>query len=119
MDFALSEEQSLVAATLRRFLEKSGYDVRLAVDGEKGLGVVREGGVDLVLLDIQMPGIDGLAFMREVRKEAPGLAVLMVTAVYDRDQAAEAMRLGASDYITKPIDFNQLEVSLKAKLASI
>ncbi len=67
---------------------------------------------DLMLLDINMPGIDGMEVLRRVRQFNDKIGIIMVSGIKDESEAKEAIKKGADDYITKPIDFNHLEESL-------
>jgi diguanylate cyclase (GGDEF)-like protein/PAS domain S-box-containing protein len=92
---------------LSRRLERKGYRVTVAAGGEQALAALDAGGYDLVLLDVEMPGMSGFDVMGRLRKRwSPAeLAVIMVTARSDGADIVEAFRLGANDYVTKPIDF--------------
>ncbi|MEM9553361.1 MAG: protein kinase [Acidobacteriota bacterium] len=92
---------------LARRLERKGYRVLEAGDGETALRLAAESTVDLVLLDIMMPGMDGVEVLRHLRAErGPSeLPVIMQTARTDSDSMVEALEVGANDYVTKPIDF--------------
>ena len=91
---------------LRR-LQRSGFQVLAASNGPEALELVRRGGVDLVLLDIMMPGMTGLDVLRTLRatRSTAALPVVMVTAKIDREDIVEALSLGANDYVTKPVDY--------------
>jgi DNA-binding response OmpR family regulator len=90
-----------------RRLERSGFQVLAASSGPEALEVVRRGGVDLVLLDIMMPGMTGLDVLRTLRatRSTAALPVVMVTAKTDSEDVVEALSLGANDYVTKPVDY--------------
>ena len=86
-----------------------GHEALEAETGERGLALARENGIDLVLLDIRMPGMDGMEVLKEMKRTAPSLPVIMVTAMDRAESAIEAMRFGAYDYLTKPITRGALE----------
>ena len=92
---------------MARRLERSGYRVLSAASGPEALELVRRGSVDLVLLDIMMPGMTGFDVLRTLRatRSSAALPVLMVTAKTDSDDVVEALSLGANDYIFKPVDY--------------
>ena len=92
---------------LSRRLERKGFHVLTAVDGMQALDTLAGSAVDLVLLDVMMPGITGLDVLRAIResKSAIELPVIMVTAKDESADIVEALELGANDYVTKPIDF--------------
>ncbi len=106
---------------LSRRLERRGYDVLRAEGGEQALEIVAKEPVDLVLLDIMMPGMDGIEVLRRLR-QARGqteLPIIMQTAKTDSEDVVEALDLGANDYVTKPIDFPvvlaRVETQLRGK----
>jgi adenylate cyclase len=104
---------------LEAILTPRGYDVRAASSGEEALAAIDEGGVDLVLLDIVMPGMDGYEVCRAIR-ERPATAylpVVMVTASGD-EQKIKALEVGADDFLTKPVNKNEL-LARVASLARI
>src|SRR5262245_61822669 len=90
------------------------YAVVDVADGATAVGIIRERRVDLVLLDILMPDVDGLEILQEIRSIAPQLPVIMMTAVRTVVTAVAAMKLGAADYITKPF----VDASLLAAIRS-
>ncbi|MEO0326362.1 MAG: response regulator, partial [Myxococcota bacterium] len=92
---------------LARRLRKRGYEVHTAPDGDEALHMVEGTEYDLVLLDIMMPGTDGMEVLRRLRTSyaQAELPILMATAKTDSSDVVEALRLGANDYVTKPIDF--------------
>ena len=108
-----------IRKTLSRIIAGWGYDVEEATDGNDALRHVAQHKPALVLLDIQMPGMGGLEFLKKAHEASPDLAIIMVTGVEDEQQARKAMELGAADYIVKPFDFDYLQTSVKAKLATI
>lgn len=108
---------------LRRRFGKLGYAVTEAVDGEAALKIIESEAFDCVLLDIMMPGIDGLEVLRRVRqtKSEAQLPVIMVTAKSASEDVVEALLMGANDYITKPVDMEvagaRVEMQLRRKRA--
>jgi two-component system response regulator AtoC len=89
-------------------LERDGYDVHTAEDGEQALTILKEHHIDLVITDLRMPRIDGMELLRRVQKIDTDLPVVMITAHGTVDNAVEALKTGAFDYLTKP--FDQVEV---------
>ena len=102
------DDEESVRWALRKALERANYRVDLAADGPTGLQAAEEPGVDLALLDVRLPGRDGLDVLREIRKRRPDLPVIMMTAYGTLQVAVEAMRLGAYDYIGKPFDMDEV-----------
>jgi len=97
-----------VRKLLKRFLEVDGYRVCLASDGAEGLAWLKRESVDLILLDLKMPGMNGPAFLHEFRKEQGTLPVIVVTGYPDSDLMLEAMKYGPLTLIAKPIDREQV-----------
>jgi nitrogen regulation protein NR(I) len=89
-------------------LSRDGYDVLLAEDGEQGLALLREHHIDLVVTDLRMPKVDGMALLRQALAEQPELPIVMITAHGTVDTAVEALKLGAFDYLTKPFDKDEV-----------
>ncbi|MFQ5686346.1 MAG: response regulator transcription factor [Candidatus Scalindua sp.] len=101
---------------IARFLEGKGYDVIVSHSGEDALEKVKNLKPDLMLLDIRMPGMDGMEVLRRVRQFDDKIGIIMVTAVKDEGIAKDALEKGADEYITKPIDLNYLETSVLVDL---
>jgi two-component system response regulator AtoC len=106
-------------ANLRRVLSaqlaRDGYEVHAAGDGEAGLSILREHHIDLVITDLRMPKIDGMELLRQALRLDPELPVVILTAHGTVDNAVEALKTGAFDYITKP--FDQAEVRMIVRKA--
>jgi two-component system nitrogen regulation response regulator GlnG len=102
------DDEESVRWALRKAMEQAGYGVDLAADGLAGLAAAADAAVDLVLLDVRLPGQDGLELLREIRKRRPDLPVIMMTAYGTLQVAVEAMKLGAYDYIGKPFDTDEV-----------
>ena len=103
-----------------RVLGREGYEVLLAEDGIEALRLVKEKPVDLVLLDVMMPGLDGFDVLEALRKIHPTdqLRVLMVTAKDQSEDIVRAFETGADDYITKPLDLPVMLARVRAQLRS-
>ena len=102
---------------LGQFLMSQGYVVSFATNGRAALECVeKESGVQVVLLDISMPVMGGMEALRHIMNRNPHPAVIMITAIADREIASQAVKLGAFDYLVKPFDFVTLEASIKACL---
>ena len=93
---------------LRGFLKSKGYEVSEAERGDEALELVRKNYFDLLLLDYKMPGMDGMAVLEKVKAINPEIDVIMMTAFGTIDTAVKAMKTGAADYITKPIELEEL-----------
>lgn len=97
-------------------LIQNGYQVIKAESGHAALDAIRIENPDLVLLDIKMPGMDGIETLKKIKTMAPSIPVAMVTAVWDENEAKKAMEAGAFEYITKPIDFEYLKLAILTKI---
>jgi CheY-like chemotaxis protein len=102
---------------MSRRLERSGFKVLTAASGAEALAVLRRTAVDLVLLDIMMPDMTGLDVLRHLRASVSAtLPVIMVTAKTDTEDEVEALSLGATSYVTKPVDYKVAEARIRAAL---
>jgi sigma-B regulation protein RsbU (phosphoserine phosphatase) len=104
---------------LCRRLQRAGHDAASAEDGHVALSMLAEGGFDLVLLDVMMPGIDGFEVLGTLRETRPAteLPVIMATARDQREDIVAALRAGANDYVTKPLDFPVVLARVNAQLS--
>jgi DNA-binding response OmpR family regulator len=91
-----------VRVTVQKILSRSGYEVMTAASGDEALQLAREKSFDLALIDLIMPGIDGIETMRQLREASPETVIIMLTAHGTMESAIEALRLGAHDYLIKP-----------------
>ena len=110
------DDDSRVTGALRRTLAYEGYQVSVAGNGEQALMVARTKAPDLVILDLMLPGMDGLEVCRRLRNAGDGIAVLMLTA---RDAVADrvaGLETGADDYLVKPFALEELLARVKALL---
>ena len=102
--------------SLRQFLtillRRNGYSVRAATGGEEGIGMMKADPADVVVTDLNMPGMDGMEFLRAVKAVWPETEILMVTAFATTKNAVEAMKEGAFDYVTKPFNVDELKLVL-------
>jgi len=104
---------------LQEFLTAKGYDVITASDGEEALRQVKEHRPHLILLDVRMPKLNGMEVLKRVREIDHEVGVIMVTAVNEEETGREALKMGAFDYITKPLDLQYLERSLWYKITTM
>jgi two-component system NtrC family response regulator len=98
---------------LRDFLAGEGHDLSDAANGKKALEMIKSGYFDLVLLDYKMPGMDGMVVLKEVKDLNPEIDVIMMTAYGTIETAVKAMKAGAADYITKPIELEELLLQIE------
>ena len=108
------DDEPALLESVRRGLVDGGWSVDTATDGEDGLWKAEEGGYDVVVLDIMMPGLNGYEVVRELRRRKVWTPVLMLTAKDGEYDQADAFDLGADDYLTKPFSFVVLEARLRA-----
>ena len=103
---------------MRRLLEMSGYEVVEAMNGEEAIEIARRVRPGLILMDLSLPLLDGLAATRRIRqhKELLHVPIVAVSAHDTADFHADALAAGCNDYVTKPIDFDQLEALLQRLL---
>jgi two-component system, NtrC family, response regulator AtoC len=106
------EDERVLAEAVSDYLTRHGFETAVAGSGEAALDMIHRSEPDLVVLDYQLPGMDGLEVLREIRQRAPQAAVIMLTAHGNVKTAVEAMRAGAFDYLTKPIDLEELALVL-------
>ena len=110
------DDEHLIRWSLEQNLKKQGYEVVTAGDGEEALRQVREEQPDLVLLDIQMPGISGIEALEKIKEHDEDIVVIMVTAHGGLETAVNAMRLGAYDYVSKPFNLDELAIIIRKAL---
>ena len=108
----LVDDEANARSALAELLREEGYVVETAADGFKALPKIEEFDPDAILTDLKMPGLDGLGLMRKALEQDAERAVIMMTAFGAVATAVEAMRAGAADYLTKPINFDELLIVL-------
>lgn len=113
------DDEIIIRDLLEDFLGRKGYDVYTASDGRAAIAKVKEIKPHIVLLDIKMPVMDGIEALEEIRKIDPKVGVIMITGVLDERLGKKAMRLGASDYITKPLNLHYLENAVMVKMLQV
>jgi DNA-binding NtrC family response regulator len=113
----LIDDEPRVRASLKMVLEPS-YEISQAADAEEGLDLFRKEGPDLVLLDVILPGTDGLAILETLRSESKLTPVIMLTGTKSVKTAVDAMKLGAADYLSKPFDVEELRIVVDRALNS-
>ena len=111
------DDDRATRCVLARDMDSQGYPVLTAGNGEEALRILNEKDVALVLLDIMMPDIDGLQVLRWIRLNRPDIIVVMISGLAMEDVAQVALRMGASDYVSKPIDLDYLDTLIQVLLA--
>lgn len=100
---------------VRLYLRRDGYKVLSAPDGREGLKLAQDAGPDLVVLDLMLPGMDGLEVCRELRRDS-NVPIIMLTARVEEEDRLEGLNLGADDYVTKPFSPRELAARVRAVL---
>jgi len=106
------DDDPLILKTLSTHFSKSGYEVLTADDGKEGLQRYSESMPDLVILDIRLPDLDGLEALRRIRDVDPKAIVIIITAYDDMKTTVEAIKSGAFEYLVKPLDFLELDLTI-------
>lgn len=110
------EDEKSMREALRDWLTEGGYEVETAKDGEDGLKLISDHDVSLVLLDLKLPGKDGISVLKEAKTIRPQLKVIIITAYPSRQTKEAALKEGAVDYLPKPFDLNDLEKLIRGTL---
>ncbi len=110
------EDEPDIALGLRQDLQLEGYEVEVADDGEQALGCAEKGAFDLILLDVMLPGKDGFAVCRELRRSGVRTPIILLTAKRSEAEKVLGLELGADDYVTKPFSPMELRARIKAVL---
>ncbi|MGI5838839.1 MAG: response regulator [bacterium] len=105
----VADDQKGVRRLLSEVFRRDEYIVHLAADGREAIRQVQQFNPDIMLLDMKMPGMDGLATLRELRQHGLQICVILMTAYGELEIVKEAMSLGARAHITKPFDVNELK----------
>jgi two-component system copper resistance phosphate regulon response regulator CusR len=119
MPILVVEDEPRILAFVRRGLEAQGFTVDAAADGATGLRHARERHYDLVVLDLLLPGLDGLAMLRELTRALPELPVLILSARADVKTKLRGFELGARDYLAKPFSLDELIARVRVQLRSV
>ena len=109
----LVDDEKDICEVLDITLSDLGYQVYTASNGEEGLRTFRDVNPPIVLTDIRMPGIDGIELLKKIKEENPDTEVIMITGHGDMDLAIKSIKLEATDFITKPINDDIMEIALK------
>ncbi|MDR2747871.1 MAG: response regulator, partial [Treponema sp.] len=110
------DDEKNIREGLAASLEMDGYEVVTAVDGDEGLRRFGKGDIDLVITDLRMPGLSGEELLRRICAENPGIPVIVLTGHGTVENAVEAMRQGAWDFLTKPVNLDHLSQLVKRAL---
>ncbi|HEU4425771.1 MAG TPA: response regulator transcription factor [Pilimelia sp.] len=110
------DDDPTVSDVVRRYLERAGLDVTLAADGPAALAAFMREPPDLVVLDLMLPGIDGLEVCRRLRERAPDVPIVMLTALGEEADRVVGLETGADDYVTKPFSPRELVLRVQSVL---
>ena len=116
MKILIVEDEPKTAAYLKKGLEENGYVADVAGDGETGAYMARQGGYELVILDVMLPGQDGWSVLRDLRQRRNPVPVLFLTARDGVPDRVRGLELGADDYLIKPFAFSELLARLRTVL---
>lgn len=110
------DDEPAARLSLAELLSLEGYEVAAAASGEEAIEMLSEGPFDLAIIDLKMPGMDGLEVVETFQEQSPETVIIMLTAHGTLETAVQAMRKGAHDYLLKPANVNEIMVSVKAGL---
>jgi len=113
------DDEPEICDFLKSFFEERDFEVQTALSGGEALKAVESFHPQIALLDIKMGDVDGLTVLKKVKEKHPKLKVIMVTALETTEKIEEAMRLGADNYITKPLSLEYLENDVREKIANL
>jgi DNA-binding response OmpR family regulator len=116
INILIVEDEKKIADTLKMGLTENGYQVEVAYDGKIGLRIFTSNEFDLVILDINLPGMNGYELCRAIRAENPAVPVIMLTSMSDLKDKIEGYDAGADDYIIKPFEFRELLAKIRVIL---
>ena len=104
----LVDDEERFLSTTKKLLSKKGYDVVTASDGVEALEKIRIHNIHVVILDVKMPGMDGNATLKEIKRQFPLVEVIMLTGHATMESAIDGLKSGAIDYLMKPTDINDI-----------
>ena len=112
----LIEDETSVVSFIKKGLQEKGYDVSVAFDGLTGVSLVQENDFELVILDIMLPGMNGLDVCKEIRKTNKHVPILFLTALGSSENIVLGLESGGDDYLVKPFKFIELVARIKSLL---
>ncbi|MCK9229762.1 MAG: sigma-54 dependent transcriptional regulator [Syntrophales bacterium] len=113
------DDDSSICESLELYLSEEGYRVRVAMTGTEGLNCFVDEPADVVILDIRLPDVDGFSILEDLQEEDENVKVIMITAYHDMESTIMAMKLGAFDYIHKPINIDELDIAIRKALKTV
>lgn len=113
----IADDDTVVRDVVRRYLERDGLDVAIAHDGTQARQLLESGQIDVAVLDVMMPGSDGLTLCRDLRRDGDfSLPVILLTALGEQDDRIAGLEAGADDYLTKPFSPRELALRVRSLL---
>ncbi|HSK13011.1 MAG TPA: response regulator transcription factor [Phnomibacter sp.] len=116
MKILVVEDEAHVVSVIRRTLTEAGYEVSVAMDGNSGYQMAKTSHFDMLILDVMMPGMNGLELCRKLRNEELQTPILMLTALDSTENIVSGLDSGADDYLSKPFNFNELLARIRSLL---
>ena len=110
------DDEQAIRDLISEVLNIAGYEVSIATDGLDGLNKIRKQKYDLIILDVNLPKLDGFAILEKVRESAPTQPIIMISARTDKDDVTHGLRLGADDYVRKPFSVEELVLRIENRL---
>jgi two-component system, OmpR family, copper resistance phosphate regulon response regulator CusR len=114
MDILIVEDEKKIAESLKQGLEECGYDVMIAYDGLMGEKMINNYSFNLILLDINLPGLNGIELSKKIRQKDKNIPILMLTTFGSINDKVDGFDAGADDYLVKPFSFDELIVRIRA-----
>ncbi len=108
MKMMLVDDEERFLSTTQKLLSKKGYDVLTSDNGAEALEKLKAQNIHVVVLDVKMPGMDGIATLREIKKQFPLVEVIMLTGHATVESAVDGLKAGATDYLMKPADIDEI-----------
>ena len=108
MKMLLVDDEERFLSTTKKLLARKGIDVLTATSGPEALEILREHNVHVVILDVKMPGMDGIATLKQIKRQYPMVEVIMLTGHATAESAVEGLKSGAADYLMKPTHIDEL-----------
>jgi DNA-binding response OmpR family regulator len=118
-EILIVEDDPIIRQTVDYAMRRAGFSTRSSGDGYEALQMARAARPDLILLDLMLPGLDGLEFAQQIRKTDPDVAIVMVTALGEERDTIRGLDAGADDYVTKPFSMEELLARVRANLRRV
>jgi len=113
------DDEQVLAGAMGDYLSRSGYSISVKFSGEEALKTIDQEPPDIVVLDYRLPRMDGIEVLRRIKRSRPQTAVIIVTAHAAEERASEAIKLGAFDFLSKPLDLEDLRLVVNRAVNSI